>query len=41
MTDVTKAVLLGELLSNQTIHDGGAVKLTTDEWLERWRRYSN
>jgi WD40 repeat protein len=39
-SDVQQAKLLGELLSNQTIHDGGTVKLTTSEWLAQWRRFS-
>jgi DNA-binding beta-propeller fold protein YncE len=39
-SSVARARLLGELLSNQTIHDGGTVKLTTPEWLERWRNYA-
>jgi WD40 repeat protein len=30
----------GELLSSQTVHGGrGIVNLTTDEWLDRWKRF--
>jgi WD40 repeat protein len=40
-TNAGYASLLGELVSNRTIHDGGTVKLTTSEWLERWDRWSD
>jgi serine/threonine protein kinase/WD40 repeat protein len=40
-SSLAQAKLLGELLSNQTIHDGGTVKLTTSEWLERWRNFAS
>ena len=39
--NVAQARLVGELLSNQLIHDGGTVKLTTPEWLDRWQQYSS
>ena len=38
--DVRRANLLAEILSNRTVHQGGTVKLTTAEWMERWNRYA-
>jgi WD40 repeat protein/serine/threonine protein kinase len=31
--------LLAEMLSGQRVHDSGAVKLTADEWLQRWHAF--
>ena len=38
--DLDDLCLRAEMLSGQRIHQrGGEVKLTTDEWLTRWRRF--
>lgn len=37
--DTKQAKLLSEVLSSRTIRDGGTVKLTTSEWLERWQHH--
>ena len=39
-TSIEQAELLGELLSGQSIHSGGSVRLTTSDWLDRWHEYS-
>jgi WD40 repeat protein len=31
--------LMAEVLSGQRIHEGGAVKLTAAEWLQRWQEF--
>lgn len=38
-TDVEQLKLLSEVVSGQTLHDGGAVNLTAAEWLDRWNSY--
>jgi WD40 repeat protein len=36
----TTLLTWGELLSSQAVHKGGGiVNLTTDEWLDRWKRF--
>ncbi len=38
--DVVSMHLLGELLAGQRVHEGGGiVNLTSEEWLQRWRRF--
>ncbi len=34
-----EAILRAELLSGRTIQSGSTVNLTSDEWLQRWKRY--
>jgi WD40 repeat protein len=37
--NVASLKTLGEIISGQTIHEGGVVNLTTREWLDRWQRF--
>jgi hypothetical protein len=34
-----EAILRAELLSSRTIQSGNVVNLTSDEWLQQWKRY--
>ena len=39
--DMQRTQLLGEILSNKTIHDRDMLQLSTSEWLDRWRQLSS